>query len=45
MYRVMTGKYKCQMACNSYKIHDVEKIFLGDTEVDIQQKMIFGPYQ
>ena len=45
MYRVMTGKYKCHMACNSYKIHDVEKMFLGDTEVYILQKMIFGPYQ
>ena len=29
MYRVMTGKYKCHMACNSNKIHDVEKMFWG----------------
>ena len=29
MYRVMTGKYKCHMACSSYKIHDVEKMFWG----------------
>ena len=41
-YRVMTGKYKCHMACNSY---DVEKMFMGDTEVYTLQKMIFGPYQ
>ena len=45
MYRVMTGKCKCHIACNSYKIHDVDKMFLGDTEVYILQKMIFGPYQ
>ena len=45
MYRLMTEKYKCHMACNSYKIHDVEKMFLGDTEVYILQKMIFVPYQ
>ena len=37
MYRVMRGKYKCHMACNSYKIHDVEKMFVGDTEVYILQ--------
>ena len=45
IYRVMRGKCKCYMACNSYKINDVEKMFLGDTEVYILQKMIFGPYQ
>ena len=28
MYRVMRGKYKCHMACNSNKTHDVEKMFL-----------------
>ena len=40
MYRVMTGKYKCHMACNSYKIHDVEKMVWGDTEVYKLQKII-----
>ena len=33
------------MACNSYKINDVEKMFLGDTEVYMLQKMIFRSYQ
>ena len=43
IYRVIRGECKCYMACNSYKIHDVEKWFWGDTEVYILQKMIFGP--
>ena len=30
------------MADNSYKINDVEKMFWGDTQVYILQKMIFG---
>ena len=29
IYRVMRGECKCYMACNSHKIHDVEKMFLG----------------
>ena len=29
MYTVMTGKWKCNMAPNSYKIHDVEKNVFG----------------
>ena len=33
------------MACNSYKMNDVEKMFLGDTKVYILQKMIVEPYQ
>ena len=41
MYRVMTGKYKCHMACNSYKIHNVERMFWGDTEVYVLQKNDF----
>ena len=46
IYRVIKEECTCYMACNSHKIHhDVEKIFWGDTEVYIQQKMIFGPYQ
>ena len=33
IYRVMRGECKCGMACNSYKINDVEKkCFWGDTE-------------
>ena len=40
MYRIMTGKYKCHMACNSYKIHDVERMSLGHIEVYVLQKMI-----
>ena len=40
IYREMRGKCKCDMAHNSYKINDVEKMFLGDTEVYVLQKMI-----
>ena len=38
IYRVMRGECKCYMACNSYKINDVEKCFWRDTEVYILQK-------
>ena len=33
------------MAHNSYNIHYAEKMFWGNTEVYILQKMIFEPYQ
>ena len=33
------------MASHAYEMNDVEKIFWGDTEVYILQKIIFGPYQ
>ena len=29
IYRVIREECTCYMACNSYKIHDVEKMFLG----------------
>ena len=38
IYREMRGKCKCDMAHNSYKINDVEKMFWGDTGVYILQK-------
>ena len=38
MYRVMAEKYKCHMVCNGHKIHDVEKMFWGVTEVYVLQK-------
>ena len=41
IYRVIRGECKCYMACNSYKIHDVEKIFWEDAEVYILQKNYF----
>ena len=43
----MREKCKCYKAYNSYKMHDVEKMFLGGNArgVYILQKMIFGPYQ
>ena len=44
IYRVIREECTCYMACNSYKIHDVEKMFWGGTEVYILQKIIFGPY-
>ena len=43
--REMRGNCKWYMAYNSYKINDVEKMFLGDTEVYVLQKTIFGAYQ
>ena len=43
----MRGQCKCCMALNSYKINDIEKMFLGDTQVYILQKKktIFVEYQ
>ena len=38
IYRIMRGKCKCYIAHNSYKIHNVEKMFWGDTEVYVLQK-------
>ena len=40
----MAGKCKCDMDHNAYKINDVEKMFFGDTQVYIMQKIIFGSY-
>ena len=45
IYRVMRGECKCYVACNSYKIHDVKKMFLGAYRRIHAAKMIFGPYQ
>ena len=42
----MRGKCKCDMAHNSYKINDVEKmVFGGYTSIHTAKKLIFGPYQ
>ena len=35
IYRVIREECTCYMACNSHQIHDVEKMFWGDTEVYI----------
>ena len=40
IYRAIREECTCYMACNSHQIHDVEKMFWGDTEVYILQKMI-----
>ena len=45
IYRVIREECTCDMACNSHKCHDVEKVFWGDTEVYTLQRMIFGPFQ
>ena len=43
--RELRSKYTCDMASHPYKMKGVEKTFLGDTEVYLLQKIIFGPYQ
>ena len=40
IYREMRGKCKFYMALNSYKINHIEKMFQGDTQVYVLQKMI-----
>ena len=45
MYREMRGECKCDMACNSYKINDVEKMFLGGCRSICTAKNDFGAYQ
>ena len=41
MYRVIREECTCYMACNSHKIHDVEKMFLGRYRSIQSVKMIF----
>ena len=43
-YRVIREKCTCYITCHSHQIHDVEKMFWGDTEIYIWQKVIFGPH-
>ena len=42
IYREVRGKCKFDIALNSYKINDVEKMFWGDTEVYILQKKFWS---
>ena len=45
LYREMRGKCKCDMVVNSYKISNVERMFLGGYRSTHTVKNYFGAYE